>query len=223
MSEPENAGIDSDDARISQLIDAAADGLDVDWAAAVADFVQPAEREVVEQLSTLALLAKMFRILGNESPASGSSTTARSQAVRGSQPAGADVPAPAAVDKWGPLSILARLGSGSFGTVYRAWEAGLEREVALKLLHKVHTNAEKVVVDEARLLARIRHPNVVTIFGADCFDGRIGFWMELVSGRTLSQLYQTTGASALRRRFCLASTCAAPLPRSIRPGSSTAT
>ena len=79
------------------------------------------------------------------------------------------------------------------GTVYRAWEAGLEREVALKLLHKVPSNTEQIVVNEARLLARIHHANVVTIYGADRFDGRIGFWMELVSGRTLNQLHRDYG------------------------------
>ena len=38
------------------------------------------------------------------------------------------------------------------------------------------------------MLARVRHPNVVTIYDADVIDGRIGLWMELVAGRTLEQV-----------------------------------
>ena len=41
------------------------------------------------------------------------------------------------------------------------------------------------MVNEGRLLARVRHPNVATVFGADVFDGRVGVWMELVEGQTL--------------------------------------
>ncbi len=43
------------------------------------------------------------------------------------------------------------------------------------------------VIEEGRLLARIRHPNVVTIYGAERTDGFVGLWMELVKGRTLEQ------------------------------------
>ena len=41
-------------------------------------------------------------------------------------------------------------------------------------------------LEEGRLLARIRHPNVVTVFGADRIDDRVGIWMEFVRGRTLA-------------------------------------
>ena len=43
------------------------------------------------------------------------------------------------------------------------------------------------VVEEARLLARVRHPHVVTVYGAARIDGRVGLWMEFVRGRTLAQ------------------------------------
>jgi serine/threonine protein kinase len=58
------------------------------------------------------------------------------------------------------------------------------------------------IIDEGRVLARVHHPNVVTIFGADCIDERIGLWMELVKGRTLQQAVedgQTFGASDVVR------------------------
>ena len=107
----------------------------------------------------------------------------------GHRPRTAAPPEPAS---WGPLEILERVGHGTFGTVYRAWEPRLEREVALKLLNDVPSAAENKVA-EALLLAQIHHPNVVTIFGADQFDGRIGFWMEFVNGQTLRQIREKQG------------------------------
>jgi TolB-like protein/Flp pilus assembly protein TadD len=64
----------------------------------------------------------------------------------------------------------------------------LDREVALKLLpsDSVPTDSPgSSIIEEGRLLARVRHPNVVTIYGAERIDGRIGLWMEFVKGRTL--------------------------------------
>ena len=86
---------------------------------------------------------------------------------------------------WGHLKIEERLGAGAFGEVFRAWDSRLEREVALKLL--TSGRDPDVVLREARLLARIRHPNIVTVFDAAEFEGRPGFWMELVQGRTLEE------------------------------------
>ena len=80
---------------------------------------------------------------------------------------------------------------GIFGEVFRAWDTRLDREVALKLLPaRAATGRERAVsvIEEGRLLARVRHPNVVTIFGAERIGGRIGLWMELVRGRSLEQI-----------------------------------
>ncbi len=78
----------------------------------------------------------------------------------------------------------------SFGSVYRAWDTRLECEVALKLIKAsgVSRGLRSVrALKEARLLARVRHRNVVRVFGADSHDGRFGLWMELIPGRTLEQ------------------------------------
>jgi serine/threonine protein kinase/tetratricopeptide (TPR) repeat protein len=89
---------------------------------------------------------------------------------------------------WGHLRVLEPIGEGAFGTVYRAWDTRLDREVALKLLPvepaRLQTERSSVI-EEGRLLARVRHPNVVTIYGAERIDGQAGLWMELVTGRTL--------------------------------------
>ena len=63
------------------------------------------------------------------------------------------------------------------GEVHRAWDTQLDREVALKLLYRQDTSRTReasAVIDEGRMLAQVRHPNVVTVHGADRCDGRVG-------------------------------------------------
>lgn len=89
---------------------------------------------------------------------------------------------------WGHLRVIERIGAGAHGLVYRAWDTRLDREVALKLLPAAGDDRATSIIEEGRLLARVRHPNVVTIYGAERIDDRIGLWMELVEGKTLEQL-----------------------------------
>ena len=88
---------------------------------------------------------------------------------------------------WGPLQIREKVGRGRFGDVYRAWEPNLDRDVALKILRRLEPTdpLASAIVHEGRLMARIRHPNVVTIHGAHRIDGRTGLWMEFIHGQTL--------------------------------------
>jgi serine/threonine-protein kinase len=97
---------------------------------------------------------------------------------------------------WGSLRILERIGRGTFGDVYRAWDARLDREVALKLIPAQAPRTGTNVIHEGRLLARVRHNNVVTIHGAEQIGDAIGIWMELVRGRTLAQLLAGGGPMA---------------------------
>ena len=97
---------------------------------------------------------------------------------------------------WGHLRIVEPIGHGAFGQVFRAWDSRLERDVALKLLPVgalPETGAHDDVLAEARLLARVRHPNVVVVHGADHIGGRVGIWMELVRGRTLDEAVRRSG------------------------------
>ena len=126
--------------------------------------------------------------------------------------AGVGLAARALASHWGPLEIRSEVGSGTFGTVYRAWDKRLEREVALKLLGGEHGERQlaSTVVKEGRLLGQIRHPNVVTVFGADAHDGRVGLWMEFVTGRTLKDILKEQGpfgaheAAVIGRDVCRA-------------------
>jgi serine/threonine-protein kinase len=96
--------------------------------------------------------------------------------------------------EWGPFRLIEKLGQGGFGDVYRAFDTKLEREIALKLLRASSSETTATaVLREARLLARVRHPNVVPVYGVDCFDDRVGFWSDLVRGRTLSALLAVQG------------------------------
>jgi hypothetical protein len=100
------------------------------------------------------------------------------------------------VARWGQLEILEPIGEGAFGEVFRARDPNLDREVALKLRHAgpgAHDSAGRRLLEEARKLARVRHPNVVAVHGADLCDGRVGIWTELVDGRTLEQRLEADG------------------------------
>lgn len=94
---------------------------------------------------------------------------------------------------WGPLLVVQRIGSGTFGDVYKARDAALDRDIGLKLLRSPHAGRH---LAEGRLLARVRHPNVVTVHGAAEHDGVPGIWMEFIQGRTLAQLVAEHGPFA---------------------------
>jgi serine/threonine-protein kinase len=100
------------------------------------------------------------------------------------------------IKTWGNFQLLQRLGRGAFGEVYRAWDPVLEREVALKLLLPKGLDPEQEfasIVAEARAIARIRHPNIVSVYGVDRREGRVGFWSDFVRGQTLSALVAAQG------------------------------
>jgi tetratricopeptide (TPR) repeat protein len=105
-------------------------------------------------------------------------------------------PVPQALERWGPFERMQRVGRGGFGEVYRAFDPTLQRYVALKLLLPRGMDREsesRALVAEARAMARIRHPNVVPIFGVDEHDGRVGFWSDFVQGTTLADLVALQG------------------------------
>lgn len=108
---------------------------------------------------------------------------------------------PAASAAWGSFTLLARVGHGGFGEVYRAWDPHLQREVALKLLLPGAIGGEaeyEAMLREARALASVRHPNIVHVYGIDRHDGRVGFWTDYVRGKTLSVLVGEQGTFGAR-------------------------
>jgi serine/threonine protein kinase/Flp pilus assembly protein TadD len=95
------------------------------------------------------------------------------------------------IASWGPLEILREIGRGHFGTVYLARESALRRDVALKIL-KDARHADDIR-REARMLAQVRHQNVVMVHGVGEYNGRVGLWMEFVRGQSLKQLLNLQG------------------------------
>jgi Tol biopolymer transport system component len=163
---------------LDDLIHAICEGTPVDWDA-LEQTGNASFRSKVAALRVVAGIARVHRTEPTETPASG-----------GTPP---DVPR-----RWGHLDVLEHIASGAFGDVYRAWDPQLDREVALKLLRRAsdagaHTDE---VVDEGRLLARLRHPHIVSIYGAARIDGRVGLWMEYLRGSTLAQVVAQNGAMA---------------------------
>jgi serine/threonine protein kinase len=99
--------------------------------------------------------------------------------------------------------------------------------VALKLLNAdraADPSFEQSVIAEGRRLARLRHPNVIDVYGADTHEGRVGFWMEFLEGQTLKQWVDVHGPMELARGHpSSASTCVARWRPSTPPAWSTAT
>jgi serine/threonine protein kinase/tetratricopeptide (TPR) repeat protein len=97
--------------------------------------------------------------------------------------------------RWGELVLLEEIGRGSFGTVYQAHDPRLDRAVAVKLLRSNAGDEQlaSILLHEGRTLARVRHPNVVTVYGAGEHDGQVGLWMELIRGVTLEHMLDAHG------------------------------
>lgn len=159
------------------------DGTPVDWSA-LQSSPDPETRSLAAELRVLSAVAGVHR-----AEATPPTPPARHAAAAGE--AGGP-------GRWGNLELLEPVGAGASGEVYRAWDTRLDREVALKLLPAGEPPADGTspVIQEGRLLARVRHPNVATIYGAEWIDGRIGLWMEFVRGRTLEDLIEAGQAFA---------------------------
>src|SRR3982751_3164334 len=90
----------------------------------------------------------------------------------------------------GPYRILAPLGVGGMGEVYRARDTKLDRDVAIKVLPEVIAlDADHLMrfEREAKTLASVNHPNIAHIYGLDRQDGTAFIVMELVEGEELAQ------------------------------------
>ena len=91
--------------------------------------------------------------------------------------------------KFGPYEILGRLGGGAMGVVFRAWDARLHREVALKLLQDQYQmpGMRARFLQEARAASALNHPNICTIFDIGEQEGEPYLVMELLEGQTLKE------------------------------------
>jgi eukaryotic-like serine/threonine-protein kinase len=91
--------------------------------------------------------------------------------------------------KLGPYEILAAIGAGGMGEVYRARDAKLGRDVALKVLPEAFArDAERMArfQREAKVLASLDHPNIASIYGLEDSSSTHALVMQLVEGPTLA-------------------------------------
>jgi hypothetical protein len=155
---------------VEELLASIADDSPADWESAeraAAGAADPSRRARLESLREVSRIAEFNR-------------THQRAAERDDAP-----------ERFGELLLLERLSAGAHAEVWRAWDPGLQREVALKLVGSGPGDA--ALLEEGRIAARMRHPHVVAIHGVDRRDGRVGLWMELVPGPTLEQEVRTRG------------------------------
>jgi len=102
--------------------------------------------------------------------------------------------------QFGAYQLIERIGAGGMGVVYRAWQEGVDRDVAVKVLRSVRFNDvtsrhRRVLVDrfrnESRATARIAHPQIVTIHDVGEIDGVPFYAMQYVEGLSLADAHAT--------------------------------
>ncbi len=107
----------------------------------------------------------------------------------------------------GKYRIDALIGKGGYGAVFRACQVQLDRTVAIKVMRERRDEPEHAerFVREALAVARLKHPNIITVYDYGV-DDRIGAFivMEYLEGRSLRQELQSTGALALPFAVALA-------------------
>lgn len=82
--------------------------------------------------------------------------------------------------------VLDRIGAGGMGVVYAAYDYGLDRRIALKLVRDSGGAVARTrLIREAQALARLSHPNVVAVYDVGEHDGEVYVAMELVDGTSL--------------------------------------
>ena len=206
---------------IDRAVEDIADGQPVNWALLDSQAHDDDERKQLKMLRILEEIAHLHRSTQDSDVEDTFGTTSSSRSADSSvgsiddpadsidrDAAGMAATAGAGVasdvrkrmDVWGRFHLLEKVGEGSFGAVYRAWDPQLERQVALKILHR-HLADERLrtkLLREGRALAKIRQPNVVSVLEVEEQEGRVGLCMEFVQGQTLEDVLQLQGTFSAR-------------------------
>lgn len=165
---------------------AVADGTQVDWDDLERRANTDHERRIVQSLRMVAAVGELHSTGEALGTAGHLLDTAPDLAV--TQGTGG-------IERWGRYEIRAKLGQGAQGSVYKAWDPQLECEVALKILQP-GLSADRMgerVLREGRALARVRHPNVVNVYGVETHAGQSALCMEFIRGRTLEDFVRAQG------------------------------
>ena len=117
-------------------------------------------------------------------------------AAGGQTPAQPDSVEPSDLGQLGEYELLAKLGEGGMGAVYKARQTRLKKIVALKVLPKEHTSDPQAVARferEMEAVGRVSHPNIVQAHDARDIDGTTVLVMEYVEGQDLSHVVKRLG------------------------------
>jgi len=182
--------MDSESALLDKLAQSVADGASINWEEVDRLPADDELRRLLKLLRVVSGVAEVHRSPADDAPPSADQVTTK---------LAGDHPPPAALGlhdpsgglgQWGHLLLLKKIGEGAFGEVYHAHDTWLDHPVALKLFKPkaADRGLSNRILHEARKLARVRHPNVVTVHGADSHNGQVGFWMDLIEGNTLEAL-----------------------------------
>jgi serine/threonine-protein kinase len=103
----------------------------------------------------------------------------------------------------GEFRILQKIGSGGMGSVYKAEQPGMDRMVAIKILHPKLTNRQDLASRfrrEARAMAQLSHPNTVKVFTyGELEDGSLYIVMEFLEGRNMNRAVKRGGPMVSER------------------------
>jgi len=168
-----------EDAWLIALGSAVSDGAAVDWRELEQHATTDHARRVLHEMRGIAQIVDAHR----------------SDALKDPDESPAPVPPPAR--QWRHIVLFEAIGSGAFGTVHRGWDPTLDREVAVKLFRSNGGSAISPL-EEGRHLARVRHSNVVTVYGADRDGDEAGIWMEYLDGQTLAHMVRDNGPLSAR-------------------------
>ncbi|MFA6957703.1 MAG: serine/threonine-protein kinase [Thermoanaerobaculia bacterium] len=109
-------------------------------------------------------------------------------------------------DRVGAYEIIAPLGAGGMGVLFRARDVRLNREVAIKFLPDTHAASDERLQRfdrEARAASALNHPHIITVYEIGDHEGRPFIAMELVEGKSLRGVL-SEGAPSMRRLLSIA-------------------
>ncbi len=194
MAEESNNTPDNTSNNKNQLSKDIADGKEIQWS----DYESAIDAQVLKKFQDIENITKAFTqaIISDDAPN-----------VQTHQNTGKKI------FDWAHLHVIEKIGQGSFGEVFRAYDPILNRDVALKLRHaELHSAAgSRAFLEEARRLAQIRHRNVIAVHGAAFEQGQVGIWTDLLDGQNLKSYFTEHGVIEIDVAYQLVSDIARAL------------
>ena len=182
------------EAVIEQALDQVADRTPIDWDALEQTLNSADERRWLDCVRVLEDIAN-FHSSPRDDDEQGSNRAAATDATATS---GGSEATTLAEQWWGRYRLDQKVGEGAFGCVYRAWDPELEREIAVKVLHKrvAEARLRQALLHEGRALAKVRHAHVVSVLSVESHEDQVALCMEFVHGETLEQVLKRGPLSA---------------------------